>query len=892
MSETRWRRYARFWRRDVAADIDEELRFHFAARVAEYEGGGLSRDEAVAEAERQFGDRELVRAQLVDIGKRTARRADRRQQIDGLIADLRHGVRGLLRQPLLAAGIVITFALGLGVNAAMFTFLDRVYLRPPAGVVAPGEVRRFWSVQHNRTGELTTGSLRVGVDEFQTLSEAFGHRGTLALQLGQPNVRIGNGTDVVSGSIMRADANYLPLLGVRAAMGRLFDSSEASLSSPARVAVISDALWRTRYGASNAVLGKTIQLNRAAFTIIGVLQPGFVGIDLQRTDVWIPLRPEPVGFEGMAHAAGPQRHYGVIGRFDDNVSNAMLEERATEVWRRATIASLVGDSLGTVLTGPIIEALGPQKKGAESTLSVRLGGVAALVLLIACANVINLLLGRSVARRREIGVRVALGSSRARLMWLLSAPIVALALVAGIAAVGSAFVTGTLLQNYLAPDVAFAGGVMHWRVAAFTLLIAALTGLLTAVLPAVSASRTAVTSALKTGWQSGIVHRSTLRSGLVALQAGASLVLLVVAGLFVQSLLNVTSIRLGYDVSRLATASIRVDWNSSLDSSVVVRAVARIERIAGVEGVAQAGPAPLQNGNWIVPFFTATDSSRRGPDAPSVMVVSPNYFRVTGIRILRGRGFTDDGEWAIVINPALARAYWPNGDPIGQCMRLLERDARCYTIVGVSEDAHRNGVIETTPPYFFVSNAHPPAAGMRAGLMVLRADPRAMGAALEATRRILKEDFPSAIAVDVTRLTDTVAPAYRPFRLGAALFSLFGVLALVVAIVGVYSSVAYTVAQRTHEFGVCIALGAGLVRVLESVMVRGLAPVGVGIVAGVVLSIGAGRVVASLLYETPAVDGTVLVGGTLLLATTAVIAALVPARKAARVDPIIALRSE
>ena len=906
MREPAWRRYLRFWRRDAVADVDDELAFHFEQRIREYRQAGMPEEEARAAAHARFGDPTSVRAELTRIDERIGRRRDLWLWADAAGNDIRSSVRRLSRRPGFAVAIIVTLALGLGVNAAMFSFLDRVFLRAPDGVADPGSVRRLWLVGRDDKGESHASPLSISAESFAALQAAVHGRASLALFDAQ---HVGLGDDSLTGgsTVIRASADYLPLLGVRAELGRLFSADETNIKAPAHVAVISHAMWHSRFGGDSAVVGKRLALDGVDHTIIGVASPGFTGVDLERIDVWVPLGEKPIGRDDATWPLGYGPTFEVLARLRAPATDAALESaatsiarqsdaRATSTRRRIGFGAQRFDSLERVVTGSVIEARGPGRDREEISVATRLGGVAIIVLLIACANVINLLLAEAVGRRRDIAVRAALGMSRARLVWMLAAPAVMLALCAGAAAAASAGITGSLIRASLLPDVPFADSAYSWRPIVFTLLAAVVAGGVTGIVPAFQASRVDLTSYLKAGAREGVVQRSRLRWLLVALQAALSVVLLVGAGLFVRSLRNVERIHLGYDIARLAFADVRLPGSAPLDGTVAARAAEAVRHVPGVEQVAVATYPPLNGGVLLMPFYTATDSAhgdfRHGnlEDVASFMSVSANYFTTTGIRIARGHGFSPDPGWSIVVNETMAREYWPAGNAVGQCVRLGTKESRCSTVVGVAEDAHRRGVIEQPHAQYFVPLDHAPR-GMGGQTMVIRADPARMPRVMTSVQRILHVTFPTGVP-NVQRIQDEISPAYRPYRLGAALFTAFGLLALLVAMVGVYSTVSYTVSQRTHEFGVRIALGARLLDVVLAVLRRALGPVVVGVILGLAIAIAASRLVASLLYQVSPTDALVMATVPMLLVTIAGAAAIVPARRAAHVDPVEALRSE
>ena len=906
MSEPVWRRYLRFWKRDAVADVDDELAFHREQRLAEYRQSGMSEDEARAAADARFGDAGSVRLELTRIDQRIGRRHDLWRWLEAARSDIRSSGRRLARRPGFAGAVVVTLALGLGVNAAMFSFLDGVFLRVPNGVAGPGSIRRLWLIGHDDKGTLRASPVRVAAETFTALQTALNGRVSLAL-FDDQSVGLGDDSLTARPTVIRASAEYLPLLGVHAQLGRLFSSAEANLEAPARVAVISDALWHSRFGGDSAVLGKRLALDGLDHTIIGVASPGFTGIDLERTDIWIPLGKQPIGTTAAIWPKGYGPTFGVLARLGSSATDASLEAAATSITRQfdaqeASIRRQIGfgstsfDSLERVVTGSIVEARGPGREREEVSVATRLGGVAIIVLLIACANVVNLLLAEAVARRREIAVRAALGISRARLAWLLAAPAIMLAVCAGAAAAASVGITGSLLRASLLPDVQFADPAFSWRPIAFTLFAALGAGAVAGIAPAVQASRTDLTSFLKAGTREGVVQRSRLRWLLVAVQVALSVALLVGAGLFVRSLRNVDRIHLGYDVERLASAQVRLPGGMPWDSATAMRAAQEVRHVPRVEQVAMATYAPLSGGVLAAPFYTETDSAhgdfKHGDiqDVASFMSVSANYFTTTGIRIVHGRGFSADPGWSIVVNETMAHEYWPAGDAVGQCIRLITKTSRCYTVIGVAEDAHRQGVIEKPHSHYFLPLAHI-LRGMGGYTIVLRAEPAAMPGVAAAVQHILRARFPTGVP-SVERIQDKISPAYRPYRLGAALFSAFGILALLVATVGVYSTVSYTVSQRTHEFGVRLALGARLSDVVIPVMRRALGPVLVGVGLGLAIALAASRLLASLLYQVSPTDALVLASVPLVLVTTAVAAATIPARRAAQVDPVEALRAE
>jgi predicted permease len=597
-------------------------------------------------------------------------------------------------------------------------------------------------------------------------------------------------------------------------------------------------------------------------------------------------------FQAIARSA-PNEDIGAFGR------------RATQTLRNAmrAVADKGGDSLVTVATGAIIYARGPGEQRQENLISTRLGAVALIVLIIAAANVINLLLARATRRRREIAVRLALGAGRWRLVRMLTAETLLLALIAATAAVLTAWWGGATLRALLLPDVRFLGGAMDTRIVLFTFALATLAGLIAGVVPALQASNPVLTRALKEGSRDGITHRSRLRSALVITQAALSIVLLAGAALFVESLRNVQRVDIGYDPSRTVVA--RVDFDAGQSPPLAVQAAQvgavaeRLRNAPGIQAVARANVAPMR-GYSVSRIWIGNDTSlRKKKSYPILNSVSGEFFAATGLKLLRGSVFDDvpGAPAQVVINQAMAEQQWPNEDPMGQCIRFAGLTSRCYAVVGIVETARRDAIIEDPVPQYYLSAANvPPALRDEFGfghptVLVVRAAPGSDARVAAELTNALRTAFPYGYP-DVELLRTTIDSQYRPWRVGAALFTGMGALAFIVAILGIYSTMSYGVSQRTHEFGVRVAVGAGLADILSLVVGEGLRVVVAGVVLGAALAIAAGRLIAALLYDIAPSNPLVLASVSALVIGAALVATLIPASRAARVDPMTALRAD
>ncbi len=893
----RWRRYLRFWRRDLAADTDDEIRLHLEARIDELTAGGLSRDAARAHAIEEFGDLDAVRGDLRAIDAQIARRLSKRDLFGAMRDDLRYTVRSLARSRGFVFMVVAAMALGLGLNAAMFTFIDEVFFRPPAGVRDPGSVRRVWTWHHRTADGTPFASTRSNVVLSDLLQRAAGDDAELATYWLEKSARIGRGEGAPTAVAAYTSTNYLSVLGARLERGRWFSNTENEFGAPTPVSVVSGAFAHRR----SLDIGSQLLVNGATTTVIGVARDGFVGPDLDGVDVWLPeaIDTSAAGDRVPWWQSRNTYQLSLIARVPPRTRASTLVLRMTAALEADQRTQRYGDTLVTAALGPINEARGPGKDEPTVTVATRLAAVAVLVLIIACANVINLLLARAVVRRRELAIRVALGVARARLMRLLALESIVLALLAGAGALLAAYWGGTLLRVLLLPDTRWAESPVSWRIVAFTAGSAILAGLIVGIVPAIRASAPRMSNFLR-GGDGGALQRSRLRAALVAAQSALALALLVMSLLCIASLRNVQGVDIGYDASRLLFASVRFETPPAHANAVVDRGLrqtaAGLAGIRGIESVAYATLAPMRGFSFITTFVNGDSVQRLVADSkadPSFNAVSSSYFRTVGTRLVRGRVFADGSrENAVVINERLAQVAWHGVDPIGQCMRFESPTGICYQVIGIVGDARRDHVIEAgDDAQFYLPIDNMPVAGWGAGVVIVRAEPEAMPAAVATVRARMREVFPTGEPV-LKRMTEYLEPEYRPFRLGATLFTAFAVLALVVTLVGIYSTVAYGVEQRAHEFSIRVALGARARDVVRHVVGRELRVVTIGLIAGTAIVLAGGRFVASLLYGIQPRDVRVIGAVSVLLLLAAVVASLGPAWRAGRADPVSALRSE
>jgi predicted permease len=532
-------------------------------------------------------------------------------------------------------------------------------------------------------------------------------------------------------------------------------------------------------------------------------------------------------------------------------------------------------------------------------VSKLLVGVSTLVLLIACANVASLLVARALRRRREIAVRLALGVSRARLMTQLLVESVILALLGGLGALvvmrwGGGIIRTVLLGNYLGDSS------VDGRILAYMAAVTLATGLLAGIVPAIGASAADLTRALREGAREGSPHRSRTRNVLLVAQTALAVVLLIGTGLFVRSLHNVNAIQLGMETNRVLVATVNLQGAgfASAERQLLYATMAeRVRHMPGIAGVSIGGALPFRSSFADYFHVPGIDTLPRVKDGgPYVNAVTPDYFQTLGIRILRGRGFTaaDEASHArvMVVSESMARLIWRGRDPIGQCIGVVADSLPCTTIVGIAQNTHRNGVIEDSEVLQYYIQLQHASTEMGDRVLFIRPADGDPAHWVEPVRRALQTAAPNLPFADVRPMTKLFGWQIQPWRLGATMFGLFGGLALLLTALGLYSVVAYAVVQRTHEFGVRIALGADNVRIVGQIVRQGLVLALSGAALGVAIALVAGKFVEPLLFQTsphdPIIFGVVIA----VLVVASVLASVLPARRAAAVDPVVALRAE
>ena len=877
-------------RPDLQMEVDAEIDYHLRRTIDELVRDGLTPDTARREALRRFGRIERHRSTLLRLNRRQGPKRLIGFMLDATLQSLKQALRRFRQAPGFTFVVVATLALGIGANATMFGIVDRLLLQPPAHVVEPGDVQRIYVERLFIDRKSTSSSITY--PDFRDFDAASSFAQT-AVFGGGSSVTLGEGDDANRVVTRWASPSFFPLLGIRPLHGRFFGESE-DVTGAGAVAVLGYDLWRDQFGGDPQAVGRSIRLAGQPHTIVGVAPAGFTGVELGRVDVWAPLRsPANSWMPSLWEDSRSSYWLRAVARLAPGSSPEAAAAEATALHRAGRAEDTRYDPEARVLLAPLILARGPQASN-ESAVAAWLAGVSAVVLLIACANVANLLLARGMQRRREVGIRLAIGASRRRLVADALAESALLAFAGGAAALAIVFWGSNLMRALLLPEIHWASSTIGVRVLGFVFGASLLTGLLAGLIPSLDSIRPGLTSSLKDGG-GGATRRSPARATLMVVQAALSVVLLIGAGLFVKSLQHVRNLDLGIEPAGVIAAIPELDTEAitrSEPADFFAAALERLEALPFVQRAAASAGMPF----WMsysrplsVPGIEELPIFPTG--GPYISAVSPGYFETLGIRILEGRGFTaDDVEGAprvAVVEETMARTYWPGEPALGKCLKIGGNDAPCSEIVGVAEDTARQELVEEDTGQYYIPLAQQQSS---AYAIFVRTEADGMASSLEPVRSQIRGDAAGVRFVDAQPFRDYIDPQARSWRLGAAMFSVFGGLALVIAAVGLYGVMAFNVAQRARELGIRSALGASPGRMVRMVLNQSVRLTALGLAIGVIAARLGGRWLEPLLFEVEPTDFSVTAGVVAVLLAVALLASLVPARRAAAVDPVVAIR--
>jgi len=826
-----------------------------------------------------------------------------------LIGDLKHGFRVLVNNPGFTLVAVLTLALGIGASTTVFSWVDGVLLRPLPGVEDPSELVAFETVAPNGDA-LTTSYLDYQDyrDHLKLLAGLAGSR-PLPLAVGEADHAERMWGELVTG-------NYFAVLGVRPILGRAFLPEEyADKPGAFPVTVISERLWRSHFNADASIVGKKIRVNRYQLTVVGVAPTDFRGTMAGLAyDLWIPyvMQPQIEGVGDWMLSDRQTRNLIVVARLKRGVT---IGQARAEIQELARYMAKADADTNTGISATVLP-IWKSHFGAQSLLLAPLEilmGVCLVVLLIVCANVANLLLARFAARQKEFSVRLALGAGRSRLARQVLTETLVLAMAGAVAGIALAVWTKGTLQ-YLVPSgqepLATGGLSLNSDVLAFTLLLCVGTALLSGIAPAIQSTRGDLNESLKEGGRNGMsgVQSHKLRGLLVISEVSLALVALIGAGLFVRGFQATRKISPGFDPSHVLLSQFYLQTSGySLDErkQFCVRLRQRLESAPGVTDVAYSDGIPLGfEPSWWEDLRIEGYVPGRSENMKIFRnVVSPGYFKLMHIALLEGRDFTEQDDLksapVMIVNQTFVHRFFGDGNPIG---RRVHGWGVWFTVVGEVKDSKYHYLTEGATPYFYVPFRQVYRADMALGFYVRTAGN--LTDAVATMRREVRAIDPNVAVFDAVPLSEFIGASLYPQKIAASLLSVLGILALVLAAVGLYSVMAYSVTQRTHEIGVRMALGARPADVLSLVVGRGMALTSAGLLVGVGLALAMARSVSSVSVAASAMgSNSALLGGkatdpaiyfaaALFLSSIAALASYIPARRATKVDPMVALRYE
>ena len=883
-----WRRLFRLplGVRSLERDVDDELAFHLAMREEKLRRLGLPPDAARVGAQNRFGDSDAVRDECLTIDRQYAREVRLMEWLESIWSDFRYALRTFRRMPTFTAVAIVTLALGIGATTAMFTLVNSILLRPLPYPDSEHIVRIIQS--YPEIGLDTWGLNQMNVAMYRDRATDFSS--FAAYRGGSVTLQGPNGPQRIP--ILRVTEGFFRTIGIGPAMGRPFTAEE---DSPGKntVMILSDGAWRSRFGGDPSILGKTIDVDGQPIRVVGVMPPTF-GFPRPDIAAYLPMGLDPLRRFGFVNSG--------IGRLKPGITPEHAERQTTAImwdWARQQNVAKASIDPSKTRMKTIVRPLHEVYTGQSARpLTVLLAAVT-LILLIATANVATLLSGRATARQREITLRAALGASATRVLRQLLTESVALALLGAVAGVGLALIAVRLFtHSKLATLPRIDEVAVDGRVLAFTLVVSLLSGLLFGLLPALHAGRSRLTSDLTAGQRESTHGASRkVNNALVVAQLALSVVLLVAAGLVLKSFQRLTQVDLGFHPEGVTSIALplpqRIASDAGRMNTFVNSTLASVSAIPGVAMASLTAALPMGDGaNYDGYLIGGRPVPPNGNEDQTYQIaVSPGYFKTVGIPLLYGRDFavTDDSTSLPVgiVDATLANRYWKGADALGKRIRT-GGDTTWYTIIGVAGAVRESDAALPPEPHLY--NSLPQIGGNPLALAI-RTD-RSSAAVITAVRRVLAQAEPGIPLDDVKTLDGIVDQTFATRRLTKLLLGGFALVALLLATVGIYGVMSLHVANRSREFGIRLAIGADPRALVMLVLGEGALLAAFGVVLGIAGAVAATRSLATLLYNVSPTDPVVLLVLPLLLAGVALAACYVPARRAARSDPLRVLRAD
>jgi macrolide transport system ATP-binding/permease protein len=816
-----------------------------------------------------------------------------------LLQDLRYGARTLRKNPGFTAVAILTLALGIGANTTIFSMVDALLLRP-LPVQDPTKITTL-AYQLKGGQLLNIFSVADYRDMREQTSNVFS--GMIAYQISLDGLSVGGKADRIVTSY--GAGNFFSTLGLKPARGRFILPSEEESSGGNPVMVLGYSYWKTHFGGEEDIVGRKVSVDGRPVTIVGVGPEDFHGLfTFAEIQGYLPL--------GMATMAGNPSDFMtnrgfriafVMARLRDGVSLAQAQASLNVVAQRLAQAYPKDDQELSLQVYPELRSRpNPDPKSTVVVVSGLFMGLAALVLLLACANVANILLVRATVREREMAIRAALGAGRGRLIRQLLTESVLLAGGGGLAGILLGFWGSSALgQLNLATDLPVRLDFgFDWRVFSFAFGAALVTGTIVGIVPAIRASRGNLSQILHEGGRGLVGGRNRLRGTLVVAQVAGSLMLLIVAGLFMRSLGQAQKTDLGFDPTHVVNFFMdpnEIGYNEAQGREFYKNLLARVRALPGVISASTANSTPMgyyNNGDTVV--VEGYDLPKGEPTPISFYnVISTDYFKTLGITLLNGRLFTDADDqnslYVAIVNEAMAKKFWPNLDPIGRHFTIGAEPTHPLTVVGVAKDSRYQGVTGVINPYFYAPFAQHYAINSLAALQVrTAAAPESM---IPTVERVIGSLAPELPVFDVKTMTEALNTlnGLLFYQLGAMLAAALGILGLILALVGVYGVISFAASQKTHEIGIRMALGAHPMQILNMIFRQGFVIVAIGLAIGIAGALAFGKLVGNFLVVSAA-DPLTYIAVSAVLAVVTLLACYIPARRAMRVDPMDALRYE
>jgi len=875
-----------FWRKRKLSDFAAEIEAHLEIETEQMKEQGLSEEEAYMAARRAFGNVTQAQERFYESG--------RWLWWDHLVQDLRFGLRTLRKSPGFTVVAVLTLALGIGANTTIFSYVNALLLRPPSGVTAVDKLRAVWNRLPD--GQYLQHSYPDYV-YYRDHNRVFSGLVAYSSDPERVSWRVGGGTELIMGQLV--SGNFFAVLGVKPVLGRAFLPEEDQVPSRNPVVVLNHKFWQQRLGSDIGIIGKTLTVNGNTFTVVGVAPADFDGLGpLSVPDFWAPMMMQRQIAPEMDLLANRTGYWlFVAGRPKPGIRPEQVQADLSVLEKQLAEAFLESNKGWDAAVMPVT-GLPPDFRGFVGPLTAILMTVVGLVLLIACANMANLLLARASRRTREMAIRSALGAGRGRIVRQMLTESALLSLAAGVVALGLSVLAGPLLLRLKPPMLSFISIQLpvDWRVLAFTLAVSLLAGFAFGVAPALRSSRVDVVSRLKDE-TTGSPGRSRLRNVLVTGQVAVCTVLLIGAGLCLRSLISAGSANPGFRVNNRLVVTLDLDilgYSENSGREFYNQLVDKVEGLPGVQSASVANHLPLGFANMATAVNVDGYQPPQGqPGFPVGFVgVGPGWFHTMGIPLLHGREFTRQDNNAspgvAIINQAMAQRYWPGQNPVGKQISLAYGKRLRLEIVGVVATGKYRSLQEEDQPFMFRPFSQIYEA--QAALVVQTAgDPKPVLATVERAIHTLDANLP---VLDGETLAQYMSiPLFVP-RFTGTLLGVFGLLALLLAAVGLSGVVAYNVGLRTREIGIHLALGAERGDVLSMVVKQGMRLSLVGVVIGLAAAFGVSRVLSGLLFGIHATDPITYIAVTLVLTSVALLACYIPARRATKLDPTVALRYE